>query len=101
MEISIVDNDILTPTYACGKRGESIDVQEHGPNYTVWKLLDDLEKHMGKSPKITCKVCHGDKNAVDKFIESMQKFGAAAKTATNAFSELAEHLNFNNDKGKK
>ena len=88
MEIIIVDNDILTPTYACGKRGESIDVQEHGPNYTVWKLLDDLEKHMGKSPKITCKVCHGDKNAVDKFIESMQKLGAAAKTATNAFFRI-------------
>lgn len=101
MEISIVDDDILTPTYACGKRGESIDVQEHGPNYTVWKLLDDLEKHIGKSPKIACKICHGDKNAVDKFIESMQKLGAAAKTATNAFSELAERLNFNKDKGKK
>lgn len=101
MEISIVDNDVLTPIYACGKRGESIDVQLHGTTYTVWKILDDLDKHMGKSPKIACKICHGDQAAFDKLIAAMRDMGTAAKTASKAITDFAEHFKFKKDKGTK
>lgn len=97
MQISITDNDVLTPVYFCGKRGESLDVQEHGVTYSVWKLLDDFDKHRGKSPKVVCKICHGEQAAFDKLIAAMTNVGNAAKDTANIFAAFAEKFN----KGKK
>lgn len=95
MQIKVVDNDVLTPFYTCGKRGETIDVQVHGSTYSVWKLLDDLEKHIRSGNKITCKVCNGDKaSAAETFIEAMKGIGEAARKTATIFSELAVHLKF-------
>lgn len=66
MQISIVDNDVIAPTYTCGKHGESIDVLQHGVTYSVWKIQDNLEKHLK-----TCKPCNLDKIKFDKLIASL------------------------------
>lgn len=93
MQINIIDDDVLAPVYTCGKRGESIDVQVHGVTYTVWKLLDNLEKHTGKRPKIACKICHGEKDAFDKLIASLVDVGNAAKEPSNSLRLFAEAFN--------
>ena len=93
MQINIIDDDVLAPVYTCGKRGESIDVQVHGVTYSVWKLLEDLEKHTGKRPKIACKICHGEKDAFDKLIASLVDMGNATKESSNSLRLFAEALN--------
>ena len=101
MQINIVDDDVLAPVYTCGKRGESIDVQVHGVNHTVWKLLDNFDKHIGKRPKVACKICHGEKDAFEKLIAAMLDLGEAAKNA--AFDVKASGMAFHNksEKGNK
>jgi hypothetical protein len=94
VQIKVVDNDVLTPFYTCGKRGETIDVQVHGSTYSVWKLLDDLDKHIWSGNKVACKVCNGEKASVEKFIEAMREVGEAARKTATIFSELAVHLKF-------
>lgn len=95
MQINVVDNDVLTPVYSCGKRGEAIDVQVHGSTYSVWKLLDDLEKHIWTGNKITCKICNGEKPSIKMFTEAMENLGKAAKETATIFSNMI--VNFKTD----
>lgn len=93
MQINIIDDDVLAPVYTCGKRGESIDVQVHGVTYSVWKLLDNFEKHTGKRPKIACKICHGEQDAFDKLLAAMVDMGHAAKESSTSLRLFAEAFN--------
>lgn len=95
MKIDIIDDDVLSPTYLCGKRGEAIDVQVHGVTYSTWKLLDDLERHIGKHPKIACKLCYGMKasHSIDRLIETLSAMtDSTAKAAIN-IARLSESIN--------
>lgn len=93
MRIDIIDDDVLATTYTCGKRGESIDAQVHGVTHTVWKVLDNFEKHTGKHPKITCKTCYGEKDAVDKLIAQLTTLGNSANEASSSLQLFAEAFN--------
>ena len=95
MQFNIVDDDVVAPIYTCGKRGESIDVQVHGVNYTTWKVLDNFEKHIGKRPKISCKVCHGEQDAFEKLLQAIGVLGESARTTTTNILEMAKHINLN------
>lgn len=101
MQINVVDDDILTPTYTCGKRGETIDVQEHGVNYSVWKLLDNLEKHVGPRSKVSCKICDGETAAFERLISTMMDLGESAKGAATKMNKLGKSINPKRAKGNK
>lgn len=99
MQINIIDDDILTPVYSCGKRGESIDVQVHGVNYTTWKLLDNLEKHVGKRSKIACKTCYdlSEKNGFEQLAASFLELSIQGKNLDAVFTDLIEVLDTKKD----
>ena len=55
------DHDTIAPKYPCGGRGTLVPVAYHSVDYAVWKLVDDLEKHVGVSShgnKIKCQTCY-------------------------------------------
>ena len=58
MKLNIINNHKLSPVYTCGRTAESIDIHFHGVNHAVWTILDNLDKHVGNSPKVACKICH-------------------------------------------
>ena len=93
MQFNIVDDDVVAPIYTCGKRGESIDVQVHGVNYTTWKLLDNFEKHIGKRPKISCKICHDRKNSFEQLMETMIYLGNIATQTSVSLDIMSEVFN--------
>ena len=62
MKLNIINNHKLSLVYTCGKTAKPIDIHFHGVNNAVWTILDDLYEHVGKSPKVSCKICHDAKD---------------------------------------
>lgn len=81
------DKSTIKPTYPCGKTGPLVDVLRHGTPYATWKLIDDLEHHVGTRTKPECQVCVDalyktpEEAGLDKFVDDLLVEARAARAA--------------------
>ncbi len=58
---NVINSDVILPQYPCGNRGPGVSASLHGETWAVWKLVDDLDKHVlinNNKTKIKCQTCH-------------------------------------------
>lgn len=92
----VIDNtDTILPQYPCGNRGPSVSANLHGEKWAVWKLVDDLDKHVGKPhnahQKAKCQTCYenlylGVDAAEDSLKVFMDEMAEAMKKATDVLN---------------